>query len=81
MSMYIEPNSEVRLLSGVPLSTTQENTLWFENLASQTEYFISKTRQAFDRVSYQRVNRGFFRCEASITGIYDVHYMMFKNSI
>ena len=78
--MYIEPNSEVRLLSGVPLNTTQENTLWFKDLASQTEYFMSKTRQSFDRVSYQRVNRGFFRCEASIVGIYDVNYMMFKNS-
>ena len=78
--MYIEPNSEVRLLSGVPLSTTQENTLWFESLADQTAYFISKTRQIFEKVSYQRVNRGFFRCEASIIGIYDVNYMMFKNS-
>lgn len=78
--MYIEPNSEVYLLSGVALDPTQRNTIYFENKTKQEEYFKSKVIESFLKVSYQRVNRGYFRCGINAESVYTCNYMMFRNT-
>lgn len=78
--MYIEPNSEVYLMSGVGLDTTQRNTIYFESKSKQIAYFKSKVIESFPKVSYQRVNRGYFRCGINAERIYTCNYMMFRNT-
>lgn len=78
--MYIEPNSEVYLLSGVALDPTQRNTIYFDDKSKQTKYFKSKVIESFLKVSYQRVNRGYFRCGINAESVYTCNYMMFRNT-
>lgn len=85
---YIEPNTEIRFLHGVPLDPDYENTLYFDNREQQTNYFLNKTKHTFSNQSYQRKNRGWLRVgfPADIYGgsiirdLYNSSYMMFKNT-
>lgn len=78
--MYIVPNSKVYMLSGVPLSTQQKHTIYFSNLKAQTDYFLSKEKLHFDNVTYNRVNKGKCRMQATADSLYDCNYMMFQNT-
>lgn len=78
--MYIEPNTTIKLYSGIPLDNSYKNTLYFANLSAQTSYFhggISKYTLA--RQSYQRVERGRMRVELLADNIYDCNYLAFQN--
>ena len=85
---YIEPNTEVKFLTDVPLDPDYENTLYFDNIAQQTNYFLSRVRRSFNDLSYQRKTRGWLRvgwvADAFggnvIKDMYASTYMMFKNS-
>lgn len=85
---YIEPNTEVKFLTNVPLDPDYENTLYFDSLAQQTNYFLSRVRRSFNQLSYQRKTRGWLRvgwvADAFggnvIKDMYASTYMMFKNS-
>lgn len=85
---YIEPNTEVRFLHGVPLDPDYENTLYFDTKEQQTNYFLNKAKHTFSNQSYQRKNRGWLRVgfPADVYGgsvirdLYNSTYMMFKNS-
>lgn len=85
---YIEPNTIIRFLSDVPLDPDYENTLYFNNVNAQTDYFVNKTRRVFTDQSYQRKTRGWLRVgwNADVNGgsvmadMYASTYMMFKNS-
>lgn len=85
---YIEPNTEVRFLHGVPLDPDYENTLYFDNKDQQTNYFINKTKHTFSNQTYQRKSRGWLRVgfPADVYGgsvirdLYNSTYMMFKNT-
>ena len=85
---YIEPNTEVRFLHDVPLDPDYENTLYFDNITQQTEYFINKSIRVFPGLTYQRKNRGWLRVGwnadpyggSAIKDMYSSTYMMFKNS-
>ena len=85
---YIEPNTEVKFLTNVPLDPDYENTLYFDNLAQQTNYFLSRVRRSFNNLSYQRKTRGWLRVGwtadayggSVIKDMYASTYMMFKNS-
>ena len=85
---YIEPNTEVKFLTNVPLDPDYENTLYFDSLAQQTNYFLSRVSRSFNQLSYQRKNRGWLRvgwvADAFggnvIKDMYASTYMMFKNS-
>ena len=80
--MYIQPDSEVRLLTNVPLDNTYAHTIYFANKEAQTSYFQSKTKAGciFNNVSYQRHTRGSIRLKKLADNIYDCNYMMFKNT-
>lgn len=86
---YIEPNSDLALLHDVPLDPDYENTLYFDNISQQTNYFLAKRVHTFSKLSYVRRNRGWIRLgwnadqwpnNTIIQKLYDSTYMMFKNT-
>ena len=78
--MYIQPNTTIRLLTGVPLDKTYTNTLYFSSKENQTDYFITKSKHTLTNLTYQRVNKGVCRVERSADVCYDCNYMMFQNT-
>ena len=80
--MYIQPNSTIRLLTGIPLDNTYAHTIYFANKNAQAEYFASKTKTGctFNAQTYQRVNKGTMRLQVLADDIYDCNYLMFKNT-
>lgn len=78
--MYIEPNSTIRLLNQVPIDSRYMDTFSWALQSDQTNYFLSKTKYTFTQQSYQRVQRGVARVQRVADDLYDVNYMMFKNT-
>ena len=78
--MYIEPRTNIRILKDVPLDTTYEHTIYFENAQAQYDYFIGLQKYNLTNYSYQRVQRGIARVGIKADNLYDCNYMMFQNS-
>ena len=80
--MYIQPNSVIRLLTGVPLDNTYAHTIYFATAQAQAEYFAGKTKTGctFNNQTYQRVNKGTMRLQVLADNIYDCNYLMFQNT-
>lgn len=78
--MYIAPNSEIKLLNNVPLSSDYKNSFYFASLSDQLTYFNSKVKHSLSQQSYTRVNRGYIRVELPADNVYDCNYMMFRNT-
>lgn len=76
----IEPRTDIRLLSNVPLDSTYNHTIRFKSLTEQSTYFANKTKHTLTKQTYQRVNRGYARVALSADGCYDCNYMMFRNT-
>jgi hypothetical protein len=76
--MYIEPNTTIKLYSGVPLDNTYNHTLYFASESEQQSYF-STSKYTFSAQSYQRVERGKMRIERKADDLYDCNYLAFKN--
>lgn len=77
--MYIEPDSEIRMLTGVRISPGYQHSIYFDNREAQEAYFLSKTKLTFSKQSYQRVNKGTLRVRVNSEGLLDCTYLMFKN--
>lgn len=78
--MYVNPNSTIILCKNVPLDTTYEHTLYFDNIGLQTAYFRSKAKTTFNNQTYQRVVRGKIRLQVCADDIYDCNYLMYQNT-
>lgn len=78
--MYIEPNTNIKILKGVPLDTTYEHTIYFEDEGTQINYFSSLTKHDLRNYTYQRVQKGKARVGIRSEKLYDCNYMMFQNS-
>ena len=83
----IQPNSRVDFLSGVPFDPSYENTMYFDDLVAQNNYFNTKVSVAFERISYVRVSEGYMKVGWSLDGaypvikdLYNANYMRFKNT-
>ena len=80
---YIEPNSTVILIGGVPFDASYENTMFFETPEKQYEYFVENDnglrRTTLTKYSYARKTRGSIKVEKPIADLYGVNYMMFRN--
>ena len=80
---YIEPNSTVILIGGVPFDASYENTMFFETPEKQYEYFVEDNnglrRTTLTKYSYARKTRGSIKVEKPIADLYGVNYMMFRN--
>lgn len=77
--MYIEPNTNIRILRNCPLNSTYEHTIFFPAVSAQTAYFTSLTKHNLDKQSYQRVNKGKMRVAIKAEELYDCNYLMFQN--
>lgn len=78
--MYIQPNTNIRILKNVPLDTSYDHTIWFESAGDQSTYFISKQKYNLTNYTYQRVNSGVMRVEIEADNLYDCNYLMFQNT-
>ena len=78
--MYIEPNSNIVLLKGIRLDNSYDHTIYFANKQAQYNYFYSKKKVEFTQNYYQRVERGYFKADINAEQLYDVSYMMFRNT-
>lgn len=79
--MNYTPQTEVYLLSGIPLNFYYNNTLDFKDINEQTNYFINKKKYYFDKLTYQRVNVNTIKLEIPYDELLSVNYMMFKNGV
>lgn len=83
--MYIEPNTTIKVYSGIPFDDTYEHTLWFPNISAQNTYFHggshpTRAKYVFATNSYQRVERGKMRIERKADDLYDCNYLAFQNT-
>ena len=80
--MQIQPNSIIKLCSGVPIDSSYKDTIYFESRSAQKTYFESKVSKTMDKASFQRINgqQGVVRMSANAESIYNCNYMMFQNT-
>lgn len=78
--MYINPNTNIRILRNVPLDTTYDHTIYFEDQNKQYNYFIALQKYNLQNYSYQRVKKGVTRVGINSDKLYDCNYMMFQNT-
>lgn len=79
INMYIEPNTNIRILKNCPLNSDYQNTIYFDNIENQKNYFISLTKHRLTKQSFQRVATGYMRVEIKVEDLYDCNYLMFQN--
>lgn len=77
--MIITPNTEVRLLSGVPLTNNYEHQLTFDSVEAQTSFFYSKVAYSFTDFTYQREDAS-IRIPRGRDSLYSCNYVMYRNS-
>lgn len=77
---YIEPNTRVLLLTGVPLDETYEHTLYFDNITAQTNYFMGQKKYEYAPQTYQRKGIGVITVQQKVEDLYDCGYLMFQNT-
>ena len=68
--MYIQPQTNIKLLRNVPLDPTFDHTIWFGNATSQYNYFAGKQAFNLTDYTYQRVNKGIAR--VGIKAVYNM---------
>lgn len=78
--MYIQPETNIKILRNVPLDTTYEHTIYFSSASAQRAYFESLLKYNLRNYTYQRVKRGVCRVGIKADNLYDCNYMMFQNS-
>lgn len=77
--MYIEPNTNIRILKDCPLDPTYDHTLYWKTVKEQTDYFTSIAKFKLTKQTYQRVQRGTMRVGIIAEQLYDCNYIMFQN--
>lgn len=78
--MYIEPNTNIKLLRNCRLDNTYTHTIYFETVSEQTNYFSSLAKYSLNSFTYQRVNKNTMRVQYKAEDLYDCNYMMFQNA-
>lgn len=78
--MYIEPQTNIKILHNVPLDTSYDHTIYFTSAITQHGYFAYMTKYDLTNYSYQRVQRGMARVGIKADNLYDCNYMMFQNT-
>lgn len=78
--MYIEPRTNIRILTNVPLDKTYDHTIYFNSAGAQSSYFITLQKYNLTNYTYQRVKRGVARVGIVADNLYDCNYMMFQNT-
>ena len=76
--MNIIPDSNIRVLRGVPLTPTYKHTIRFTTKTQQLEYFATKVKYSYTEFTYIRENQ--VSIEQSIGDLIDCNYIMFQNA-
>lgn len=90
--MIIAPNSNAKLLTGVPIDMSYNHTVWFNNIIDQQEFFNSylKSPVTINGVNYvfsltnltnQRVERNYISVNIPYALLLDINYVMFQNTM
>lgn len=77
--MYIQPNTNIHILKGIPLNNNYNHTIYFEDKVKQYQYFYGKKKHTLIENTYQRINKGVCRVGIQAELLYDCNYMMFQN--
>lgn len=81
---YIAPDSDIYVLTGVPLDNNYEHTIsWLDSgnpRVDQANYFMSKAKFHFDNCTYERRERLWCKIEKKADDLYDCNYLMFRNT-
>ena len=77
--MYIQPNSTIQILRGVPLNPNYKDTIYFDSIGFQTAYFDNYVAYTFTEQYYQRANKNSCRVKINAEQVYDCNYMRFRN--
>jgi hypothetical protein len=77
--MTVIPNTEVRLLSGVPFNQSYEHTRKFNNEGEQSAYFLSKAQYTFLDFTYQREEQS-IKVPRQYDDLYLSNYVMYRNT-
>lgn len=78
--MYVQPNTNIRILHNIPLDNTYDHTIYFVDATAQRGYFAYYTKYDLNNYTYQRVERGKARVGINAENLYDCNYMMFQNT-
>lgn len=78
--MYIQPETNIRILQNVPLDNTYDHTIYFSSGTAQVQYFVGKQKYNLTSLTYQRVNRNTIRVGMKADLLYNCNYLMFQNS-
>ena len=78
--MYIEPNTNIKILRNVPLESTYDHTLYFDNATAQYNYFAGQVYKNCVNYTYQRVHKNIIRVEGKADSYYNCNYVMFQNT-
>lgn len=76
----ITPNSEIRLLAGVPMDPTYQHTLYWNSAVGQRDAMGNFSIGTFGKQYYQRVSKNTLRLKTDIAAVYQANYLMFKNA-
>ena len=87
--MYIEPNSTVILLHGVPLDNRYEHTICWDDYTTaagkeaQYNYFNNPARrlQILTKQTYQRYDRSYIKVAIPVDNLYDCIFKFVKHHI
>lgn len=79
--MYIEPNTTIQFMRGVPLDPSNDHQVIFNSINDQSDAFSLKIKpgMSFTHQYYQRVNRNTLRVHTSAYNLYDCNYLRFRN--
>lgn len=78
--MTFSPNSDVYLLKNVPIDPDYQHTLFFNTEAAQAQTMSGYAKYKLTKQSYQREGLGVFRADYTADQLYDVNYIMFRNT-
>lgn len=78
--MYINPQTNIRILKNVPLDTSYQHTIYFDTSNAQYSYFVGLQKYNLTNYTYQRVKKGVARVGIKADNLYDCNYMMYQNT-
>lgn len=77
---YIQPNSTILLIRGVPFEPDYDHTVLFPDASSQATVIHGSAKYTLNPNTYQRVNKNTCRVGLPADNLYDCNYMAFQNT-
>lgn len=77
---YIQPNTDIYILSNIPLNKGYEHTVYYSDKDTQANAFMRYQKHHLTNYSYQRALLGTIKVELKYEQLIDCNYMMFKNT-